>query len=550
MIDFNKMFRKKVLTTLFAVLFGGVFCSAKLSAQQPDSVWYDIEYIRLSDARLTNANASGLKYLPVNNVSTAALYTTKNNGKFINYYQSDNSFDAGADVESYYRLNPKTVFYGKINYDYFKGRNMGGSYFLRPSYNPIDIQQSSDSTNGNKVKETYHLIGALSTDITSRLTLGGKVDYEVGNYSKQKDLRNVNKFLDLVVTIGGSYKLTKNIEIGANYYFNRNVESLQFQTNGNNDKKYESIISIGNFIGIKEQFGESGNYTAKSKILPMINKYNGGYLQLYVALSQQLSIFNNFGYKSRTGYYGKRSSADIVLTEHTSNIFEYEGNLSFKGDRYQHLLTVNVAYENLDNKRNIYDSKKEDGQQSVVIYQGQLDILTKKELNTSVQYHGFFDIVDYNPKWELNAGFDYYRRQQKASLVPFYRKQTVNSYSFNIGGKRNFKMDAKSMLGVSLSMSYRKGSGTPMYDGLYMNPSSSQVNEYKTNDEYLYQEYEYLTVPQFTGGISLRYSRAFVKEVKNYIQIDYAYTKASNSDLHYIRGDHFNTVGLAIGCTF
>lgn len=548
MINICKIFRTNVPITLFIVLFGGVFCSANLSAQDVDSLWYDIDYIRLSDARLTSNNASGLRYLPVDNVSEAKLYVQKGNGDFINFYQSNNNIKLGTEIESYYRLNKTSVFFGKISYNYFDGRNMGGSFFTNPNYNPIDILELADNTRGTKKQELFHLIGGVGVDLNSKISIGGKVDYEVGNYSKQKDLRNINKLLNLEVTAGVTYRFTQTVELGVNYYFNRNVESLNFLMEGNTDKTYESLISIGNFIGKKEQFGESGYYTAKNKINPMVNKFHGASLQVYLAPSNQFSVFNNFSYRSRKGYFGVPATASIVLTEHNSDILAYCGMALLKGNNSLHRFKIDLGYEDLKNKENIFREETPLNGLSEIKYYGSSDILKKKELKLSAQYTGCFDVDNYNPKWEFEATTDYYRRMQTAIQYPFYRKQTLNSYSVNLRGRYNIRATPVDMYSISLSASYRAGDGTPMSDAFYIEPSGSQKDVYKTIDRYLYREFEYLTSRQITGGLNFRYSKKLIKDVRNYIQIDYYYTKAFN--VKYIEGSFYNNLILTLGCLF
>lgn len=548
MTGIYKIFHTNVIIILFAVLFGGAFCSAKLAAQQVDSLWHDIDYIRYSDPRLSAYSATGLRYLPVDNISVAKIYARKGKGDFVNFYQSDNNTRLGAEVESYYRLNPTTVFFGKISYEDFKGYNMGGSSFINPNYNPIDILEFADSTRGTKKKELYHLIGGVNVDLHPKISIGGKVDYEVGNYTKEKDLRHVTDLLNLKVILGASYRLKSNIELGANYYFNRTVETLSFSREGNRDRTYESLISLGNFMGEKEGFGESAYYTGSNKRTPMVNKFHGGSLQLYLSLSKQFSFFNEFTYKSRDGYFGTPGTSSIVLTKHNSDIFEYSGTLSLKRDHSLHTLKVSACREDLDNYENIFRIETNPGELSVTKYYGKSETLNKEEINASAEYVGYLGIDDYNPAWEIKAGMDYYKRYQKASLYPFYRKQTINSYSTHLSGKRNIRSGKKDMYSISLFTSYRWGDGDAYSDGLYASPSDSQKEIYKTLDRYLYREYEYITSKQINGSVTFRYTRIFIKGIKNYIQADYSCIKAF--DTKYIGGDFYNTMSLTLGCVF
>lgn len=543
-----KILRFRIIIILIFTWFGGVYSSASLVAQQAESLWYRFDDIRISDPRLSSYNATGLRYIPVDNISDAKIYLNKGRGGFVDYYQSNDNLNAGAEVESYYRLNPTSVFYGKINYDYFDGHNMGGSYFMNPNDNPFDILETVDSTRGTKKYELYHLIGGVSVDLHPKISIGAKVDYKAGNVAKHKDLRCVNYLTNLKMTLGVTYRLRKNIEAGANYFFNRRVESMQFSVEGNLDKTYQSLISYGNFAGKIEGFNNAANYTGKENKTPMLNKYHGGSLQLHISLPRHIFVFNEFSFKSRKGYYGTPSSVSVVLTEHNSDIMEYKGNITLKRNNQLHAMTVTLSNENLKNRENIFRVETKEGTISSIKYYGKSDVLKKEEFSVSAEYAGHLNVNNFFPAWEIMAGADYYRRYQKASFYPFFRKQTVNSYSAYVAGKHNIEAGRKNLFSVGLRVSYGSGSGDPHYDGLYAAPTKSQKELYRTLDKYLYRNYEYLTSDRIGGNLLFRYTANLISGVKNYIQADYSCTKAF--DIRYIEGDYFNTVSLTLGCIF
>ena len=77
---------------------------------------YDFDYIARSDGWLTSYNAAGLHgAVPVPGVSYAEAYFGKQNGRFINYWESDDSYDFGLKTESFRRFE-KVSFYGKMQY--------------------------------------------------------------------------------------------------------------------------------------------------------------------------------------------------------------------------------------------------------------------------------------------------------------------------------------------------------------------------------------------------------------------------------------------------
>lgn len=528
------------------MLIGGVICSAFTSAQDSLIGWKDFNYIQQSEAWLSSYNAVGLKYLPVNNISTANIYADKKNGKFINYYESDNSLNLGANAESYYRFNPKIVFYGKVSYDYFKGKNMGGSVFIDPYYNPFDIVQYSDSTRGKKSLETYNLTGAVSANVYKGLSVGIKFDYKAANYAKTKDLRHTNKLMDMYLTTGLSYEINSKIEAGLNYYYKRSTEDLEFDVYGNTDKQYASLINYGAFFGKSEIFGKTG-YTSGESQKPMFNQFHGIGFQLNYKPNSKVNLFNEITYKSRDGHYGIKSqvSSKIEYSKHNSDIIEYRGIFSYTNNNYKHILKVNVDKEKLENYENVYRNENQGGGTNITVYYDPLKVLNKNTINTKFEYTGFLGIEDFNPVWILNAGMEYKYKKQTAYLYPFYRIQTINQTIFSLSAKRNI-IKGQNMYTFLLGARFSTGSGTPKNDGLYTEPSESQATP-QSSDMFLYQEYEYLTNNQWKGNIGFQYSRLF-KFMKGYASINYSLSKIS--DIEYLKGDNRNQIQLILGCTF
>jgi hypothetical protein len=528
------------------MLLGGALCSAYTAAQSSSIEWKDYDYIKNSDARLTGYNASGLKHLSVDRIASANIFANKQNGKFINYHQSDDSYTLGAQTESFLRLSPKIVFYGKISYDNFTGKNMGGSAFINPYYNPFDIVEYSDSTRGKKNLETYHLTGAASADLTERLTIGGKVDYTATNYAKQKDLRHKNKMLDLYATAGLTYRINTLIEAGASYYYRRSVEGLKFDMYGTNEKQYFSLINYGAFFGKTEMFGSDG-YTDKDNEKPMFNEFHGASLSLDININPEMHFFNEITYKLRDGEYGRRSARDIVYSEHNSVIYEYNGSLSYKQGENHHLLNVNFENETLENFENIYRLETRPGGSSYIVYYDQLKAADKERLSAKALYTAYLGIKDYCPTWILKGGAAFQQNKLTASLYPFYRKQTIQYTDYNIFAARNI-VNGKNMYSFSVDAHYISGGGTKNKDGEYATPGDSQTRPRYT-DINLNNEYEYLTTDQVKANIGIKYSRKLEDVgINGYAALNYSLTKAF--EVKHLPDDNFSSISLSLGCVF
>jgi hypothetical protein len=504
----------------------------------------DFAFIRQSEAWLCSENAAGLQYLPVSDISFAEAYMSKNDGNFINYYQSDNSYKWGALTESYYRLNPLIVFYGKVNYSNFNGKNMGGSAFINPYYNVLDIVETTDDTRGTKNLETYNLIGAVSANLSKAWSIGGKVDYKAANYAKFKDLRHVNSFFDVSATVGISYQLNQWMDIGVNYFYRRSVESIEFKMYGTTDKRYFSLVNFGSFYGRTEEFGENG-YTEKSAVNPTVNTFNGASLQLNLKATDQWHFFNELSYKSREGYYGKRSPSTPVYTEHKGSVMSYSGVLSFRNKQQLHVLNGSADREKLENFENVWRKENTTGGRTDIVYYGNTKVLNRTVLNANVGYTANLNIIDNCPEWTLSAEADWHNRQQTVSQHPFYRKQTIRFWDVGAQAGRNI-VQRKSILGFTLGVSYGSGGGTAKNDGTYITVSSTQEPP-KSLDSRLEQEYKYLTAKHFTGNIGVKYSFPvhFVKS--GYVRANYELTNALGD---YFKNQKYSSAFLAVGCMF
>ncbi len=534
---------KEIILTL---LFGGAFNLTVIAQSVNNKCWMDFSYIKQSETWFSSENAVGLSRLPVERISMAEAYFKKQNGALYNYFQSENSYNWGAEAESFYRLNPRVVLYGKVNYENFIGKDMGGSVFINPENTPFDIVEYSEATRGEKNLENYHLVGAVSGTLGKGWTLGVKVDFLAANYAKDKDLRHQNKSLDMYVTVGTMYQLSSRIELGVNYYYRRSTEGVDFSTYGTTDKTYTSLISYGAGFGQKEVFGGNG-YTKGNEEKPLFNEYNGGALQLSWQLTPRLLWYNELAYKSRKGYYGKKSTSTIVYSNHKSDILGYNATFSLKERKNLHLLNVLFHYESLNNFENIYRFENDSGGSSDITYYGTLDTTDKTKWRAGAEYTGNLGVTDYCPVWVIKGGATYSVRDTKASVYPYYRKQNLKMTDIHVSAERNL-VRQKNLYNLLLGAAYHSGSGDAKEDGFYATPSEGQ-QEPAGMDTYLYREYDYLTARQVKGEIGLKYARALEnQDIKCHVSLRYEVRKAF--DAEYLGNGLRHEVRLAVGCTF
>ena len=505
----------------------------------------EFEYVRRSDARLTGENPAGLHALSLPKISMAEAYFSKSNGNFVDWHRSDDSYEAGATAESFFRLNPKTVFYGKVNYTNFSGKHMGGSAFIDPYERVFDIQETADSTRGSKNLENYFLTGAISVKPSERFTLGGKIDYRAANYSKLKDLRHSNKLFDLTAIVGVGYSFGTFFDLGLNYFYRRNVEEVEFSRHGTTDRQYYSLISFGSFYGRTEPFGGEG-YTDPSEKKPAVGEWNGGSLQLRFNIGKQSVFFNEISRRSGTGYFGKRSPRTPVYLEHRAPIWIYRGNFSFRRVNNHHILTASVEHETLKNYENIYRIETAQGGRTDIVYLDKNLILNRNAIQSTFGYTANLNVENNLPVWTVRVDAARCLRRQTISIYPYFRRQTIDHLRVNLSVERNI-VHWKNVYGITIEALYGSGNGTPRDDGVYATPSETQRPP-KHNDMLLDREYEYLTAMRAGGNIGFALTRTLGKGLQGYFKLNYEFIKASG--IEHLHGSAHRRAAFRLGCLF
>jgi hypothetical protein len=439
------------------------------------------------------------------------------------------------------------VFYGKVHYGNFTGRHMGGSAWINPYDMPFDIVESVDTTRGTKNMERYLLSGALGVNVWRGLSLGGRIDYQAANYAKFRDLRHVNKYSDLVFSVGMRYAFENIAEVGLNYFYRYSAEDIAFKIYGNIDRQYTSLISFGAFFGRTDKYERAGSgYTSDDTGNPLFNTYHGVSVQAGLHFATHWNLFAEASGKWRSGYYGQRSTATTVFTEHEGNEYVLTGTLSYRRDAMQHLLKAAYRQTQLKNFENIRNKQNTPSGRFEIVYYGQNIMRDANQMQAGLTYTGWFGIADYRPVWRVEAGADYARMSQTVNQYPYYRKQRIYDYTFFLNIGRTVEWQANEA-GLLLGATYGEGGGEPKNDGIYTPPSLTQKPP-KNFDNYLYHEFDYLTASRVGGRAEATYARRFRPKLRASVSLRYEHTRA----LQPVRlpGNAFHFVSLSLGCTF
>lgn len=503
--------------------------------------------VKYSDPWLVGNNASALTRFGNQHISEADLYLSYGKGGWVDYYQSPEVVKAGAQVESFYRLGKRTVVYGSMGYEHETGQQMTGSAFINPTRMPFDIVEDSLTNEGEKQKDTYHLTGAIGVDLWRGWSIGARVDYTAANYAKFKDLRHKNKLLDLTTSIGIYMPITSWLELGANYLYRRNTESLTFSMYGKSEKVYKSFINYGPFIGRVEQFGNDG-FTDKAREIPFANNYHGVEGQFDIQLIPNLSFYNRLSYRHRTGYYGRKSPYTITYTHHESDGYAYKGQLTYNGLHHRHALSVNVETENMENDFETYRERQNDNGAFYYEYYDPVKTGNRLWVNTHIMYVGWWNLHGDLPTWNTEMGLLQNKRKQTGYQYPYLRRQDIHRTEITAQVKRNILL-RKGVFSLSIGGAYALGGGSPYEDDTIITPSDKQVPP-PTMDAFMYREYQYFTSAQYAVNASAQYAFLIPKtSMKAHVQLGINHHKA-NGTLSYEQGKRHTQLQLSIGAIF
>ena len=503
------MLTKKITARLFgsAFLFSMLLCRSNTLNAQDSLLLRDYRYVQQSSPWFTQRNAAALALYNSRNIAEANLSLSHANGSLTGFSGSPSLTTLQVAIESFYRISPRAVVFGSIGYNNLSGDDMTGSVFLQDRL-PFDIVEDSLTNKGHKHCDSYHLTGGFSYSLSPALALGLKADYTAANYAKYKDLRHKNKLMNLDVTVGLMSTLNchlSTINLGLDYTYHRRTESLEFATYGKNDKVYKSLIDYGAMMGIIEQFGNEG-YTDKTNEMPLFEDGHSGGLQVSFSRGA-FTIFNALTFSHHTGYYGRKSQYTITYTDHGRDIFTEHVRLSYDISTSRYGLDIRYQNEKVKNRSNTYRGLVNENGATHYEYYDAVESGDKGWRNLDIDYTMHLGVRHELPTWTITAGYHWQQRDITAYLYPYYRQQQLRTNEWTASIVRNIIL-RKGVWNISLHGGYQKGTGDVYRDGTFVTPSDKQPQP-ATMSAFLYQDYQYLTAPQYHVGAQLKYTFLF-----------------------------------------
>lgn len=540
------MYSKKIILSVFLL----AAAASLTAAQTPQRNMQDFGFIQHANPWLTSINAAGLGTLSTDRTSYAEAFFDKENGGVIPVEGSDDSWCAGIGTKSYVKISDKIAFHGELSYSYFHGRNMGGHYLIDPDYNPVNFLESTETTTGIKVKETYRLLGGMSYALSDRWSLGANISYETADYAKRKDPRTKSQWMDLDISAGARFAPSDRFSAGLDLQYVRTVETLDGDIFGTTNRQYFTFIDFGGYLGYVEAFDGTTGYinvgsSAARNARPMTNTFYGGSLQLTFGRPDNVLLFNELTYLRRSGLYGNRASIQVAYTEHFGNIYRYSGALNISRGKNLHIVELEAGYEDLMNYENIYRMNTIPGGNTVAEYFGQSETLNRSDITGKLSYTGYLGVEHYRPEWEYGLAFDATYRSFRSTYYPYYRMQEVTSMQAAVHGKKNF-IFTRNMFEVGLNASYYGGFGTKSKDGSY---AATASDNHSSASSYLDRDFEYDTAARVAGTLSFRYTRLFGSKISAYIDVSDTYNHTLKKP-EFLADGWRNIFTVTIGCAF
>lgn len=407
---------------------------------------FDYSLLKNRNVWLTGSNAAALTTYNDSNVVKGDVRFSydSDNAEPNNNYASATTW--GAEVESFYRLSKSIMVFGSMAFHNTEtGKQTGSALINTDDIKPFDILTEIP---GNTSLQRIDVTGALGWNVWKRMSIGANVNYTTATYSRTKDLRHANAFMNLKANAGVFADL-KGIALGATFLYRRNSESLIFKTYGTNDIVYTSLIEYANGIGISETYNGNG-FTDQTE-QPLFSEYKGVTAQIAVPIGKKLSVFADFSYAHRKGYYGKESQYTLVHSRHESDCYGINGRISYETEKSLHWLKVNINTENLVNSRMNYLRETNNG---VTKYSYFDPIKTANKVRSygNISYTTYFCPQNKGLfAWNINSGALFNWRKQTAYLYPQQVTKASIQWAPYIGVTRNILFRNTSMFTAEVS---------------------------------------------------------------------------------------------------
>lgn len=535
--------------------FLGVFVLSALPAWSQTEEWKD-EYSRFTDWSpwIQSSNPAGMVLTPLSRISTVRAGIEKQNGGLIDLHESRDSFRPSLDAASYMKVSDRITFYGRMNYSYFKGKDMGGQILMDPYYNPINFLENVDTTTGTKTLEEYTLEGAMAYSLSDRLTLAGRISYQSADYAKRKDPRSLNQWMDLDASVGARYSFGERASAGLSLNYTKTIETVTEKLFGTLDRQYYYLVDYGGSFGKVEIIDGDNGYLSVSSERPMFNQFFGASAQAEFSVGG-VNAFIDLGAAYRSGYFGKKASGSVRFCDFDGMRYNLDARVTFRTGAVLNRIDGSLNVMTSLNKENSYRVSTNPGENPEIQYFGSQEVGDKTVSNASARYSVEGESIRgkgmFSPaSWAASIEYRYFGVDQTATSYPFYRKQRLVRNTIEANAIKNLQL-RNDILSLSLGgLCSFSGDDLKNEDGQHASASGAP----RSNETYLNKNYEYFHASSAGGSASVRYTMVKTSKAANrhysvFIDLSDSFTHLTRK-AEYLTGNYRNTIIFTIGCNF
>ena len=510
-------------------------------AEAGDGVVRDFNTVQLTTPQLMVSNPANIGFWS-GKVAMAEAFAQKGNGGVISLEESPDDFTWGARTESYCRVSKLISFHGKLSWSRFSGKDMGGQVMMHPEFHPVNFLESDPTTTGIKNRELYDITGGISINPLEFFSIGFNVNYGAGDQTKVKDPRFSNILTDMDLSAGIAFRPSRNFTIGLSVQYEDLLEQVRGGIYGATDKQYFIQIDRGGFLGTVEELSGDFNFVSATSYRPMDNRFKGAALQVILFEN----FVNEFTFRKREGYYGKKASNSPVFFEFNGIEAAYKGVALFPVRNNLHRLAVELNYSTLGNQENRPEWATAENGSTIVIYkEPNSGLLSRTDKSASADYRWMIGTDGARPDMTIGANCTYFERKQTTTIYPTYRKHSYSHIRGELFVERVFTIGKMSFIPY-LAGFYQTGKGTAKGDGSYVPNATSKL---KSFDTYLERQFEYETDPRAGGNISLTATRNFSEKLEVYVKLSDTFTSFIYTP-QYLSGRFRNIATISVGCNF
>ena len=510
-----------------------------LLAEAGDGLVRDFRLVQQTTPQLMVSNPATMGFWS-GRVATVEANALKGNGGLVSIEQSPDDFTYGASTESYYRISKLITFHGKLAWSHFSGKEMCGPVFVNPDFIPTGFYESDPAMTGVKKRELYSLIGGLSLNLGPDWSAGFNVNYGAGDQTKIKDPRFSNILTDLDFKAGIAWRPSRNFILGLSAQYESILEQIRGGIYGATDKQYFIQNDRGAFFGAIEELSGDYNVISTTNFIPLDNRFYGASLQ--VILFENFT--NEFTYRKRAGYYGKRSTTTPIYYEYGGFEAAYNGSLLLHSGSDIHRLALDFSYDVVSANENKFNYVTQPGGNTIVEYTAKNHITDRGDMSAALDYRWFMDADGVRPSMTIGAKATWFSRTQVTQIYPFWRNHSFNKVGGELFLEKAFTAGSISII-PALSGLYQMGWGVKKQDGSYVETTSSKL---KSFDYWLDRKYEYETAARAGGSLSLTVAKSFEK-LEVYLKLSDSLTSLLAAP-EFLKGKTRNIAEITVGCNF